>query len=259
MTTTKDIKKRVAIVTGASRGIGKAIALALARAGGAVVVTARTVEEGGPLKGSINKTVEEIRALGGRALAIKTDVGNDEEVAAMVAQTLKELGHIDILVNNAGGTVPRAFKDLKLKHWDAVMRTNLRGLVACTMAVLPSMIEQRYGHIINISSAAAAIVNDPFTGLAYDVSKAGVNRITWGLAREMREYNIAVNALAPRNTTSEGWVFLNPNADKSQWQTTALWGKIAAFVATRDPATFIGRIFTAEDAEGEMANAGWSL
>jgi len=155
--------------------------------------------------------------------------------------------------------VARPFKDLKLRHWDAVMRVNLRGLIACTGAVLPTMIQQKYGHIINVSSFAAGAVNDPFTGLAYDVSKAGVNRLTWGLAREMRESNIAVNALAPRNTTSDGWVYLNPNADKSQWQTPALWGRIAVFVASRDPATFIGRVFTAEDAEQEMAKARWIL
>lgn len=255
----KRLEGKVAIVTGSSRGIGKAIALALAREGAAVTVAARTAEETPPLKGSIMKTAEEIKALGGRALPIKTDIGDEEQVATMVAKTLQELGRIDILVNNAGGTVPRPFKDLKLRHWDAVMRVNLRGLVAATMAVLPTMIQQKYGHIINISSAAATVINDPFTGMAYDVSKAGVNRLTWGLAEELKQYNIAVNALAPRNTTSEGWVYLNPNANKSRWQTPEQWGRIAAFVASQEPATFIGRLFTAEDAEQEMAKARWIL
>ncbi len=249
----------MAIVTGASRGIGKAIALALAQAGAAVAVAARTVEEGGPLKGTIFQTAKEIEAQGGRALAVKADVSNEEEVEAMVARTLQEMGRIDILVNNAGGTVIRPFMELKLRHWELVLRTVVLGTIACTKAVLPSMMERRYGHIINMSSAASIIINEPFTGLAYDVSKAGINRLTWGLAEEIKGRNIAVNALVPRNTSSDGWVFLHPDDDKSQWQTPEMWGRIAVFVATRDPSTFTGRILTTEDAEQEMAKAGWEL
>lgn len=259
MTNSENLEGRVAIVTGASRGIGKAIALAMAQAGAAVVVAARTVEEGGPLKGTIFQTVKEIEARGGRALAVKTDVTSEEEVEAMVAKTLQEMGKVDILVNNAGGTVARPFTGLKLRHWEVVLRTNLLGTIACTKAVLPSMMERRYGHIINISSVASLIVNVPFTGLVYDVSKAGINRLTWGLAEETKGHNIAVNALLPRNTTSEGWVYLHPDDDKSEWQTPEMWGRKATFVATRDPATFTGRILTTEDTEQEMAKAGWEL
>jgi len=254
-----NLEGRVAIVTGASRGIGKAIALAMAQAGAAVVVAARTVEEGGPLKGTIFQTVKEIEAEGGRALAVKVDVTNEGQVKAMVANTLQEMGRIDILVNNAGGTIIRPFMELRLRHWEMVFKTVVLGTVACTKAVLPSMMEQRYGHIINISSVASITINEPFTGLAYDVSKAGVNRLTWGLAEEIKEYNIAVNALVPRNTTSEGWIFLHPDDDKSQWQKPEMWARIATFVATRDPATFTGRILTTEDAEQEMAKVGWTL
>lgn len=258
-TSNENLKGRVAIVTGASRGIGKAIALALAQAGAAVAVVARTVEAGGPLEGTIFQTVEEIEAQGGRALAVKADVTSEEEVEAMVAGTLQEMGRVDILVNNAGGTVIRPFMELKLKHWELVLRTVVLGTVACTKAVLPSMMERRYGHIINISSAASIIINEPFTGLAYDVSKAGINRLTWGLAEEIKGHNIAVNALVPRNTSSDGWVFLHPDDDKSRWQTPEMWGRVATFVATRDPATFTGRILTTEEAEQEMAKAGWKL
>lgn len=259
MTKSKSLEGRVAIVTGSSRGIGKAIALAMAQAGATVVVAARTVEEGGPLKGTIFQTVKEIEAQGGRALAVKTDVTVEEEVQAMVAKTLQEWGKVDILVNNAGGTVARPFNDLKLKHWELVLRTNLLGVVLCTKAVLPSMLEQRYGHVINVSSVASMVVNIPFTGLIYDVTKAGVNRLTWGLAEEIKGHNVAVNAVLPRNTTSEGWVYLHPDDDKSQWQKPEMWGRIATFVATRDPATFTGQIVTTEVAEKEMAKAGLKL
>jgi len=255
----KKLEGQVAIVTGASRGIGKAIALALASAGAAVTVAARTIEESAPLKGTILKTAEEIKAQGGRALPIQSNVADEASVENMVQKTLDVMGRIDILVNNAGTNIPRYLKDLTLKQWDLVMKVTLRSVIVSSKAVMPSMIAQRYGHIINMSSMAAITFNDPMTGLAYDVSKAGINRFTWGLAEELKESNIAVNALMPQNTTSEGWVMLNPDVDKSDWQTPELWGKIATFVATRDPATFTGRIFTTDDIEQEMANAGWNL
>ncbi len=121
------------------------------------------------------------------------------------------------------------------------------------------MMRQKYGHVINISAIASAAINKPMTGLAYDVSKAGVNRFTWGLAEELKEYNIAVNALKPGNTVTEGWAMLNPDVDKSGWQRAEQWGKIVTFVATRDPATFTGKILDIEDAKREMAAAGWNL
>lgn len=255
----KKLEGKVAIVTGASRGIGKAIALALADAGAAVTVAARTIEEGGPLKGSISKTAEDIKAHGGRVLPIQTNISDDADIENMVQKTLQEMGHIDILVNNAGTNIPRYFKDVTLKQWDLVTRIVLRGVIACSKAVIPSMIQQKHGHIINISSIAAIARGDLLTGLAYDVSKAGINRFTWGLAGELKEYNIAVNALMPSNTTTEGWAFLNPDVDKSDWQTPELWGKIVVFVATRDPAKFTGKIMIAEDVEHEMAEVGWTL
>jgi citronellol/citronellal dehydrogenase len=255
----KQLEGKVAIVTGASRGIGKAIALALADAGAAVIVAARTVEESGPLKGTILKTAKEIEAQGGRALPIQTNVADEASVENMVQEVLEEKGHIDILVNNAGTNIPRYLKDLTLKQWDLIMKVTLRSVIVCTKAVMPSMMAQRYGHIINMSSVAAITLNDPMTGLAYDVSKAGINRFTWGLAEELREYNIAVNALMPQNTTSEGWVMLNPNVEKSDWQSPELWGRAATFVATRAPANLTGRVLAADDIEQEMVKAGWSL
>jgi len=251
------LKDKVAVVTGASRGIGKAIALSLGSAGATVIVAARTVEEDGRLKGTILETAEKIKAQGGEAIPMQTDVRDETSVANMVEKTLQKMGHIDILVNNAARNIPSYFKDQTLKQWDLITETTLRSVAVCSKAVMPSMIEQKYGHIINISSLASIRINDPMTCLAYDVSKAGINRFSWGLAEELKEYNIAVNALLPDNTLSEGWVALNPEADKSEWQAPELWGKIALFVVTRDPATFTGKILDANDAEREMAIAGW--
>lgn len=255
----KKLIEKVAIVTGASRGIGEAIALALAAEGASVVVAARTIEDTGPLKGNILKTAEEIKSQGGRALPIQVNVGDEADVENMVQKTLQEMGRIDILVNNAATNIPRYFKDSTLKQWDIIMKIALRSVIVCSKAVLPSMMGRKYGHIINISSMAAVAINDPMTGLAYDVSKAGINRFTWGLAAELKEYNIAVNALMPQNTTSEGWVMLNPNVDKSNWQTPELWGRIVTFVATQEPAKFTGKVLTAEDIEPEMIKAGYAL
>jgi len=260
MTESKNLKDKVCIVTGASRGIGKAIALALADDGATVVVVARTIEEGGPLKGTILKTVEEIKAKGGQAISIQADVTDETAVGNMVQKTLKEFGHIDVLVNNAGTNIPRHFKDAKLKHWDLIQKAILRSVIVCSKEVLQQMINQGHGSIINISSMGAIVLGiNPLSGIFYDACKAGVNRFTWGLAEELKEYNIAVNALMPNHTITEGWSMLNPDVDKSNWQTPELWGKITNFVATRDPATFTGKVVTADDIQKDMAAAGWDL
>jgi citronellol/citronellal dehydrogenase len=233
----------VAIVTGASRGIGKAIAIALAREGVRVVVAARTRLDLQSIAGTIETTAEEIRSGGGRALGIKTDVSKEQSVALMVEKTLQEWGRIDILVNNAATNYPAFFSDMPQKNWDRIMDVNLRGAVLCTKAALPAMMERRRGHIINISSVVTQNMHhEPFTGLAYDVSKVAMNRLTLGLAEELRQYGIAVNALLPDNTDSEGWAYLNPDIDREEWDRPDIWGRYAALVAARDPATFTGHL-----------------
>lgn len=242
------IENRVAIVTGASRGIGKAIAIALAREGARVVVAARTWRELPVIAGTIGTTAEEIRSRGGRALAVKTDVTSEKSVAELVEKTLAEWGRIDILVNNAATNFPALFHEMPQKHWDRIMEVNLRGTVLCTRAVLPAMMKQRWGHIINISSVVTQkLDHQPFTGIAYDVTKAAINRFTLGLAEELKRYSIAVNALMPDNTESEGWAYLNPDVDRSGWDPSALWGRYAALVAARDPAAFTGHLLEKKD------------
>jgi citronellol/citronellal dehydrogenase len=243
----------VAVVTGASRGIGKAIAIALAREGARVVVAARTRMELPSIDGTIEATTEEIRKSGGRALAIKTDITKDKSVALMVEKTLLEWGRIDILVNNAATNFPAAFSEILQKNWDRIMDVNLRGMVLCTRAVMPAMMKQRRGHIINISSIVTQqLRHEPFTGIAYDVSKAAVNRFTLGLADELKQYGIAVNALMPGNTESEGWAYLNPDIDRSGWDRPDIWGNFAARVAVCDPSTFTGKLLLKQDLESML-------
>ncbi|MEI6128113.1 MAG: SDR family oxidoreductase [Pseudomonadota bacterium] len=241
---------KVAIVTGASRGIGKAIAIALAREGARVVVAARTRQELKAIAGTIETTAQEICAFGGRALAIKTDVTREQSVALTVAKTLAAWGRIDILVNNAATNFPAPFHDMPQKDWDRILDVNLRGTVLCTRAVLPEMMGRHRGHIINISSVVTGrLHHEPFTGLAYDVSKAAMNRFTAGLAEELRPYGIAVNALMPDNTESDGWAYLNPHADRSCWDRPETWGLYAGRVAALDPSAFTGHLLLKHDLE----------
>jgi len=244
------VSHQVAIVTGASRGIGKAIAIALAREGARVVIAARTVRKLPAIAGTIEATAEEIRAGGGSALAIAADVTREQSVSALVERTLAEWGRIDILVNNAATNFPARFLEMPQKHWDRIMEVNLRGAVLCTRAVLPAMMSRQRGHIINISSVVTQkLHHQPFTGIAYDVTKAAINRFTLGLAEELKPCGIAVNALMPDNTESEGWAYLNPDIDRSGWDSPVLWGRYAGMVASRDPAAFTGRLLSKQDLE----------
>jgi NAD(P)-dependent dehydrogenase (short-subunit alcohol dehydrogenase family) len=240
-----NLNGKVAIVTGASRGIGKAIAIELAINGAAVVVASRTQKQLKNIKGTIHQTVEEIKTFGGNALAVEAKVTKAETIENMVQQTIENFNRIDILVNNAATNHPARFKDIAQNLWDKIMETNLRGLVLCTRAVLPQMIKQKYGHIINISSVVAEKTgHKPFTGLAYDVSKAAVNRLTLGLSEELKEYHIAVNALMPDNTDTEGWAYLNPDLDRSGWAKPETWGKYTVLVAAQTPNAFTGNLLT---------------
>jgi citronellol/citronellal dehydrogenase len=239
------LKDKVAIVTGASRGIGKAIAIALAAEGARVVVAARTEQEGGRLPGTIYSTVDNIQARGGKALAIRTDIPREDDVMRMAETTLREFGVIDILVNNAGIDSPSKVIDMPVKRWDLIMAVNLRGTFLCTRAVLPTMVQRRSGNIINLSSVAGTrlIALD----VAYGTSKAAAERFTYGLAQEVKEYNIAVNALCPSVTDTEGVALWMPSKDKSGWQRPEMWGRYAVFLATQDAKSLTGRVLSAEE------------
>jgi citronellol/citronellal dehydrogenase len=242
------LKDKVAIVTGSSRGIGKAIALAFAKEGAKVIVAARTEQPSRLIAGTIYQTAKEIEDVGGTALPLKSDVANEDDVSIMVERTLEKFKRIDILVANAATNRPAPFLRMPLKTWDEIMRVNVRGIALCAKAVLPAMIERGEGHIITISSVAVDnLHHEPFTGLAYDVSKAAINRFTIGLAKELKPHKIAVNVLVTDNTATEGWSFLNPSVDKSGWSKPEQWGRYAAFVASQDPTSFTGKVLSKQD------------
>ena len=183
-----DLSGKVAIVTGAGRGIGYHIALALAKYGADLVVCSRTLSE-------LERVGGEIEKFGRRVLIQHTDVTKIPEVHSMVEETVKAFGHIDVLVNNAGINIPQKAEEVTEEAWDRIMNTNLKALFFCAQAVGKAMIKQKKGKIINISSQAGC-VGLPLRA-AYCSSKGGVHQLTRVLAIEWAPYNILVNAVAP--------------------------------------------------------------
>jgi len=182
------LSSRVAFVTGASQGIGRVCALRLAKDGAAVAVAARNQEK-------LNELVSEITASGGKAVAFALDVNNDEQVKANAKAIIAQFGKIDILVNNAGITRDQLVLRMKRADWDAVLQTNLTSAYLCIQQVMGSMLKQRWGRIINITSIFGQIGQ---AGQAnYAASKAGLIGLTMAIAREVGSRNITCNAVAP--------------------------------------------------------------
>jgi NAD(P)-dependent dehydrogenase (short-subunit alcohol dehydrogenase family) len=250
----KPLEGQVAVVTGASRGIGRAIAAGFARAGADVVVTARTSEASpSQLPGTIEETAREVERLGRRALAVPMDVTREEEVQAMAQRTLQEFGRCDLLVNNAGISFPAPFHKTPLKRWDLVMNVNLRGPVMCMQAFLPGMIERRAGRIINISSFLAEVMLPGM--VSYSVSKIALEKLTQYAGDELRPCNVAVNALRIElNIATEGWMFRNPDVDFSTWDKPEAASEAALWIATQDP-SYTGRVVTIGEIREKLAKA----
>lgn len=182
------LRDKVALITGAARGIGREIALNFARQGADVAVVDISLADA-------EAVASEIRSMGRRAVAVSGSVGNSADVEAFVAKISAELGRIDILVNNAGITRDTMLLRMKEEDWDAVLGVNLKGAFLCTRAVAKLMIKQKYGRIVNIASVVALMGN---IGQAnYSASKAGLIGFTKTIARELASRNITVNAIAP--------------------------------------------------------------
>jgi 3-oxoacyl-[acyl-carrier protein] reductase len=186
---------QVAIVTGAGRGIGAAIARRLGAMGAAAVLCGRT-------RAGLEATAETVRKQGGRAEVIECDVTDLGSVEAMAAEVNAGLGRIDILVNNAGvATHEGPLHQLPPESWEQTLNTNLRGVYYCIRACVPAMIRRRTGHIINISSLAGK--NPLPNGAAYAASKWGLNGLTYSVAEELRGYNIRVAVVCPGSVHTE--------------------------------------------------------
>ncbi len=189
MRITPDLTDRVALVTGGSRGIGRAVALALAEAGADVAVNYREQAQ------AAGEVAAAVRAAGRHAIAVGADVADGQAVAAMLGTIGRELGGVDILVNNAGIALIRGVDELTEADFDRTLAVNLKSVFLCTQAVLPRMRAQRWGRIVNISSGAARGAGG--IGVHYNASKAGMEGLTRGYAARLVKQGITVNAVAP--------------------------------------------------------------
>jgi len=183
------LEGKTALVTGAGKGIGREIALALGEAGAKVIVNYSKSE------GPANEVVKLIQDKGGKAVAIKADVSKPEEVATLKAEALKAFGQVDILVNNSGITRDKTFKKMDVDSWNEVLQVNLGGTFHCTRAFIDEMAERGWGRIVNISSIVGLQGN--FGQSNYSASKAGMIGLTKTLAREYARKGVTVNAVAP--------------------------------------------------------------
>ncbi len=208
---------KVALVTGAARGIGKVIALRLAADGADVAVADICSDSAGVdyhLSGlqQLEETRDEIRKLGQRTIAIQADVTREADVKRMVENTLKEWGRLDILVNNAGVGASCSVAEMTEEMWDRVMDVNVKGVFLCCKAVVPQMAGQGSGKIINLSSCAGEIPSGLMS--AYCASKAAVRMFTMVLALEVAAFNVQVNAVYPGIVKTDIWQGILPNAAK---------------------------------------------
>jgi citronellol/citronellal dehydrogenase len=241
----ESLEGRVAIITGSSRGIGKAIAIALAQRGCNIVVAAKTEAPDPRLPGTIHDTAREVEAAGAQALAVACDVRDEEKVDALAKATLDRFGRIDILLNNAGALWWRPVLETPAKRFDLVMDVNARASFLLARAVLPAMIERKWGHIINMSPP---IDLRPVPGhVAYFISKYGMTLIAHGLAEEVREHNIAVNALWPV-TIVESQATINYGlGGREEWRKPEIMSDAVLAVVEKPPALRSGKALLDEE------------
>ncbi len=248
------LKGRIALVTGASRGIGEAIAVRLAMEGARVAVSARTAEEGeSRLPGTLNDTIARIRAAGGDALLIKADLAQASERERLVAETRDALGDIDILVNNAAITYFAPVADFSDKRFGLMMEVQVHAPFHLSQLVLPAMKANHRGWIVNISSGAGIHPAQPYGGRAiggtvYGMCKAALERFSTGLASEVYADGIAVNAVSPGLVATPGVAVhgLITEATKDRVQPIEFIAEAVYRLASGDPATLTGRVAYAE-------------
>jgi citronellol/citronellal dehydrogenase len=239
------LKGRVAIITGASRGIGRAIALGLARESCNIVIAAKSTESTDKLPGSIYSVAKEVEAAGAQALPFQVDVRDAEQIEALVGQAVKRFGRIDVLINNAGALWWQPLSETPAKRFDLVMGVNVRAAFLAARAALPHMIERQWGHIINMSPPIDLKVVPG--KVAYFISKFGMTLLTHGLAEEVRAANVAVNSLWPvtiiESQASINWGLGN----RALWRKPDILVDCVLRLVRKDPGELTGQALLDED------------
>jgi citronellol/citronellal dehydrogenase len=240
-----EVAGKVAIITGASRGIGRALALGLARAGCHIVIAAKSTASTEKLPGSIFTVADEVRAMGVEALPVQTDVRDEAQIEGLAQRTLAKFGRIDILVNNAGALWWKPLTETPAKRFDLVIQVNARAAFLCSRAVLPSMIERGWGHIINMSPPLdLSLVPGR---IAYAISKLGMTMLSLGLAEEVKEHNVAVNSLWPV-TIIESQASINHSLGSPEmWRKPEILVDCVLKLVRKKPSTLTGQALLDED------------
>lgn len=240
MSITERAQARTAFITGGSRGIGREIALALARTGANVVVAAKTVEASDKLPGTIHSVAEEIEAAGGRALPLQLDVRDDEAIGAAIAKTVDTFGGLDILVNNASAISPAGLLDTPLRRYDLLLDINTRGTYAALYHALPHLIKAPNPHVLTLSPPL------PKQGvwfgkyLAYAISKYGMTHCALGVAEEFRDRGVASNALWPRTMISTDAVRVHYPQDYAKGRHPSIMAEAAMRIFAKPARAFTG-------------------
>jgi citronellol/citronellal dehydrogenase len=236
-------------ITGASRGIGKAIGLRAARDGARVVIAAKTVKPHPRLPGTISSAAEEIEAAGGRALAVATDIRDERAVKDAVDRAVEAFGGIDVLVNNASAIDLRGTLELPVRKWDLMHGVNARGTWVCSKLCLPHLLEAANPHILNIAPPPNLEPRWFAPHAAYSIAKYGMSLCVLGMAEELRERGVAVNALWPRTTIATAAVknLLGGQELVDRSRTPAIVADAAYAVLTRPSRECTGNFFVDED------------
>ena len=241
------LQNKTLFITGASRGIGKAIALRAARDGARVVIAAKTAKPDPRLPGTIHTAAAEIEAAGGEALPVVVDVRDEAQVATAVAQAVAHFGGIDILVNNASAIHPAGVLETPMKRYDLMMDINVRGSFACTQACLPHLLKGRNPHVLNLSPPLN--LRPHWLGLhaAYTASKYGMSLLALGVAEEFREAGLAANTLWPRTLIATSALNLAAPGQAARARKPEIMADAAYWILTQDAREVSGRSFLDED------------
>ena len=241
------LKGKTLFITGASRGIGLAIALRAARDGANIVIAAKTAETNPKLPGTIHSAAAEIEAAGGHALALQTDIRDEANVLAAVEQAVARFGGIDILVNNASAIWLRGALDTPMKRFDLMQQVNSRGSFLCAQACLPHLLRAPNPHILTLAPPPSLQPKwwGPHTG--YTLAKMGMSFVTLGLAAEFGPQGVAVNALWPKTVIATDAIHMIPGVEARNCRTPRIVADAAHAVLAREARGFSGHFLIDED------------
>ncbi len=242
------LRGKTLFITGASRGIGRAIGLAAAREGANVVVAAKSSAPSPKLPGTIHDAAAEMERAGGRALAVRCDVRDEAEIAAAVGAAVERFGGIDVLVNNASAIFLAGTLDTPLKRWDLMHAVNVRGTFACTQACIPHLARSENAHVLNLSPPLSLQPRWFAPHVAYTIAKYGMSLCVLGMAEELRDRGIAVNALWPRTVIATAALnLLGGEETARRARKPDIVADAALAILRRDARACTGNFFVDED------------